>query len=655
MPKIFISYRRDDAGGHARHLYDELAERYGEKNVFMDVATLEGGERWAERIDESIAECDVFLALIGKRWVDARDAEGNRRLDAPVDYVRKEVASGLGRDVLAIPVLLDGTKMPGAAELPDEIDDLTQRNAAQLSSASWDHELELLLERLPPPTSRWWLRGAVAATIITLLALGYFLVPGWLEKPPERMSGIFNVAVVDFGERSGQGSVVQESEAGQWIAERVFEGLSEVEATLSADGDMQGVVEIRRFDVGVRGASDAEIESSLSELAESYNATLVMYGVLDLDEPPYRFAPSMYLTQDFNGGAELTGEATLGRPVRLSLPLDETAVGRQNRLKLAEEMRGRLEALHLVTLGLAYMQIDEPSRALGLFEAANEVEGWSEGREVVHLFRGSALMLLDRLRDARDAFVAALEAGGEEYDRGLMAMGNLFFANGSLDRAADLYRRALAASPSAPLAQVEPKSRFNLGLTLAFQARGLETPCEAEEAERELAQVVAEYDDQPTSDVLRELAYKAEYQRGLLAQACGEGLDESSESRAAYAVSVERLGAATRLAEPRELAGDAGLREERPWQHDRWLAWRLLGTSQLRLAELGDDSLRPPAVESLRRVTERYERALGDVPDRVATDAYRELARALEPSDAPEADRLRDLADEISVLASDTG
>ena len=34
--RIFISYRRDDASGHAGRLYDALAPRFGAENVFMD-------------------------------------------------------------------------------------------------------------------------------------------------------------------------------------------------------------------------------------------------------------------------------------------------------------------------------------------------------------------------------------------------------------------------------------------------------------------------------------------------------------------------------------------------------------------------------------------------------------------------------------------
>jgi hypothetical protein len=47
-PTVFISYRRDDAGAHARLLYDRLAQRFGADHVFLDVEALQAGTNWRE-------------------------------------------------------------------------------------------------------------------------------------------------------------------------------------------------------------------------------------------------------------------------------------------------------------------------------------------------------------------------------------------------------------------------------------------------------------------------------------------------------------------------------------------------------------------------------------------------------------------------------
>ena len=41
---VFISYRRDDAPGHAGRLHDGLAGVLGTQNVFMDVAAIRPGQ-----------------------------------------------------------------------------------------------------------------------------------------------------------------------------------------------------------------------------------------------------------------------------------------------------------------------------------------------------------------------------------------------------------------------------------------------------------------------------------------------------------------------------------------------------------------------------------------------------------------------------------
>jgi hypothetical protein len=52
MAGIFISYRRDDASGHAGRLFDRLAARFGRDRVFMDVTDIAPGEDFTRVRDE---------------------------------------------------------------------------------------------------------------------------------------------------------------------------------------------------------------------------------------------------------------------------------------------------------------------------------------------------------------------------------------------------------------------------------------------------------------------------------------------------------------------------------------------------------------------------------------------------------------------------
>jgi hypothetical protein len=75
----------------------------------MDVDSISLGTDFVKVLGEEVAKCDALLALIGPGWLDARDENGNRRLENPYDFVRIEIATALKRDIPVIPILLEGT------------------------------------------------------------------------------------------------------------------------------------------------------------------------------------------------------------------------------------------------------------------------------------------------------------------------------------------------------------------------------------------------------------------------------------------------------------------------------------------------------------------------------------------------------------------
>jgi hypothetical protein len=90
-------------------------------------------EDFVKTIEETVGSCDVLIAVIGKGWLTSCDQEGQRRLDNPEDVVRTEIATALKRDILVIPVFVDGTSMPRSRDLPDDLKALVRRNALRLS------------------------------------------------------------------------------------------------------------------------------------------------------------------------------------------------------------------------------------------------------------------------------------------------------------------------------------------------------------------------------------------------------------------------------------------------------------------------------------------------------------------------------------------
>src|SRR5215472_12214630 len=118
---IFVSYRRQDSSHLAGRLYDRLADRFGEGQVFMDVDTIHPGIDFAEEVNRAVAACKVLVAVIGPNWLTATDERGRRRLDAPDDFVRLEIEAALARGVRIIPVLAQDATMPRQAELPESL------------------------------------------------------------------------------------------------------------------------------------------------------------------------------------------------------------------------------------------------------------------------------------------------------------------------------------------------------------------------------------------------------------------------------------------------------------------------------------------------------------------------------------------------------
>ena len=126
---IFVSYRRQETSHLAGRLYDRLADRFGEGQVFIDVDTIEPGVDFAEEIFRAVAACKVLLAIIGPTWLIAADERGRRRLDDPDDLVRLEIEAALARGVRVIPILVEGAVMPAREDLPESLAGLARRNA----------------------------------------------------------------------------------------------------------------------------------------------------------------------------------------------------------------------------------------------------------------------------------------------------------------------------------------------------------------------------------------------------------------------------------------------------------------------------------------------------------------------------------------------
>lgn len=147
MPKIFISYRRDDSEAITGRIYDRLVSVFGEGNVFQDVDDIPPGVDFRKYLQDQIAVCDVVLVVIGQRWVSIKDKQGRRRLHVAADFVRIEVEFALQQGKLVVPVLVDNAAMPDPSALPDTLHDLCYRNASPVRhNPDFNHDMRRLIE-----------------------------------------------------------------------------------------------------------------------------------------------------------------------------------------------------------------------------------------------------------------------------------------------------------------------------------------------------------------------------------------------------------------------------------------------------------------------------------------------------------------------------
>ena len=164
MPRIFLSYRRNDAAGHAGRIFDRLERAFGSDNVFMDVAGIGPGENFAEAIDRRISDCEVVLVVMGREWLGQGDAEGGEtaRIAHEHDFVRAEVMAALRLKKVVIPVLVNGAALPSRDMLPGDLVELLALNAIRLHDDGFREDVTRLIQAIKRT------KGKAEVTLLTL-------------------------------------------------------------------------------------------------------------------------------------------------------------------------------------------------------------------------------------------------------------------------------------------------------------------------------------------------------------------------------------------------------------------------------------------------------------------------------------------------------
>ena len=113
----------------------------------MDIDKIPIGRDFRKHIRNVLDDCDIMIAVVGPNWFE-KDEAGSSRLENKADWIRLEIGSALERDIPVVPLLIDGTPMPSASQLPDDLQEFAYRNAAPLNSRNFKMQMQALIASL---------------------------------------------------------------------------------------------------------------------------------------------------------------------------------------------------------------------------------------------------------------------------------------------------------------------------------------------------------------------------------------------------------------------------------------------------------------------------------------------------------------------------
>jgi hypothetical protein len=117
--KLFISYRRAPSESYALLLSEKLSP-YG-MSVFVDTLSVEGAEPFPERLEQGIADCDVFVCLLAPTTLDS-------------EWVRREIQKADELNKPMIPVFQPDFTPPDTAGLPGSVTNLLAFEGVKINS-----------------------------------------------------------------------------------------------------------------------------------------------------------------------------------------------------------------------------------------------------------------------------------------------------------------------------------------------------------------------------------------------------------------------------------------------------------------------------------------------------------------------------------------
>lgn len=381
----------------------------------VTTSTLEPGDA---RVVEVAHEALIREWPTLREWLDQNRAGLilHRQLtEAANDWLKLERDSG---------ALLRGARLrqmlAWAVENADLVSLLEQEflDASQLAAHQEAEQSRKLAEARRTQT----LLGATAGLLMLAVIVAILAANGVFA--PRQMTGLFNIAVAEFGEMDADG-VIRPSKTGQQMSDWA---LNYLRSDLKDAPSLQLWPEegglFRRAHVPLVTAETAE------QTASQINASLLLYGYIDQRETPPRLALKFWVAPQAKYRFEdIQGSYGLGPPIRIA-DLENPGPGIQG------ELGRQSSALAWIALGLAQEQLGQNQDAFGVFQKAVEA---APDSALAQFFVGRAALFLSDLQlreretywqSAETAFQTAITLD-PRHARAYIGLGGVYFKRGA--------------------------------------------------------------------------------------------------------------------------------------------------------------------------------------------------------------------------------
>lgn len=152
MPKIFLSYRRNDSSQVSHLIYDSLVERFTRNSVFIDDEDIPVATFFPPFLIDMINQSDIMIVLIGEGWKGNFSHRNNRfDIDEGHDYVRRELEIGLfllkEKRISILPVFLYPVKCSDF-KFPRDFEILSSINGIEFTNKNAKNDIEKLINKI---------------------------------------------------------------------------------------------------------------------------------------------------------------------------------------------------------------------------------------------------------------------------------------------------------------------------------------------------------------------------------------------------------------------------------------------------------------------------------------------------------------------------